>query len=227
MKHKKSIIGIVTGMPNSFTTVISQLLMCNPNIASGVECGILLSEIKDFNKIQPFWDWLISKEKWGWCLNKADRQKLLKAKSYIHAYEILNEVKGKENPDCYLRDLFANSNLIFDKTPEYIFNLCKIMDKIDIPVVITLKTWEEGLESIIKRKRKSFINILSYFLSYYKALNQMIRSLKKYPDRILIIDYKQFCSQTKLTMNMVAKHFDIEMEDEYNNSIQAINSYLL
>ena len=52
MKNRIPIIGIVTGMPNSFTTLVSQLLMCNPNIASGVECGILLSEIKDFNKIE-------------------------------------------------------------------------------------------------------------------------------------------------------------------------------
>lgn len=216
MKNRIPIIGIVTGMPNSFTTLVSQLLMCNPNIASGVECGILLSEIKDFNKIQPFWGWLISREKWGWCLNKADRQKLLKAKNYINAYEILNEIKGRENPDDYLRNLFKNSDLIFDKTPAYIFNLYQIMDKVDIPVLITLKSWEEGLSGIIKRKRKSYLNILSYFISYYKALDQILKSLIKYPDRILIIHYKQFCLKTTQTMYLVAKHFDIDMEDEYN-----------
>ena len=234
MKNKSPIIGIVTGMPNSFTTIISQLLMSNSKIASGVECGILLSEIKDFNKIQPFWDWLISKEKWGWCLNKVDRQKLLKAKSYLNAYEILNEIKGRENPDYYLRDLFKNSDFIFDKTPAYIFKLYQIMDKVDIPVLITLKTWEEGLSGLIKRQRKSYLNILSYFRSYNLALDQVLKSLNKYPERILIIYYKQFCSKTIKTMNMVAKHFDIEMEDEYSldnynirfgNKIESKNSF--
>ena len=114
MIKRKPLVGIVTGIPNSFTTVVSQLLHCHPNVAAGVECGMLLSNIHDFNEIEPFWDWLVSGEKWGWCLNKVDRNKLLSAKNFEHAYEILNEIKGRENKDPYLKSIFQDSDLIFE-----------------------------------------------------------------------------------------------------------------
>ena len=211
---KKPLIGIITGLPHSFTSLASQLLLSQPDIASGVECGLLLSNIKNFNKIYPFWDELSHKE-WGWNLKEEDRAKLLKAKSYEDAYKLLNKYKGGNHKDPYLMSLFKKSNLIFDKTPSYIFKLDNIMSKIDVPFVITLKTFPEGLLGHCRRKGVNLYQLIRYFLIYQKATRNIIIALKKYPDRIFIADYKAFCLKPKESMNLIAKHFGINSTVEF------------
>ena len=216
MVKRKPLVGIITGHPHSFTTVVSQLLHCHPNIASGVEFGLLLSKIVDFNEIKPFWDWLIVDQKWGWCLKKEDRNKLLKANNFEHAYESLNEIKGRDQKDISLKSLFKDSDLIFDKTPAYIFILSQVMEKVEVHIVITLKSLNEGIDGLYKRNHSSFTNIFKLFLSYNKVFEQTIYALEKYPERIFIADYKNFCYRTNETMRLISKHFDIEMDDEFS-----------
>ena len=74
------------------------------------------------------------------------------SKDIWNAYKLLNKYKGGNHKDPYLMSLFKKSNLIFDKTPSYIFKLDNIMRKIDVPFVITLKTFPEGLLGHCRRK---------------------------------------------------------------------------
>ena len=54
-----SLSAIVTGLENSGTTVLSELLMSAPKHFGGFECGLLLAcTPKDFEHVSPFYNWL-------------------------------------------------------------------------------------------------------------------------------------------------------------------------
>jgi hypothetical protein len=50
----REILCIVTGMEHSGTTHLSKILSAHPEIMSGFECGLLLSNIKDYQKVGPW-----------------------------------------------------------------------------------------------------------------------------------------------------------------------------
>jgi len=85
-EENSPLLCVITGMENTGTTLLSQLLNAHPDVASGVECGLLLSEIYDFHRIHPFYDWLIGTRNHDWGLSQIDRKSLLKAMTYDEAF---------------------------------------------------------------------------------------------------------------------------------------------
>jgi len=127
-EKENPLVCVTTGMEHSGTTLASQLLNGHPRVASGVECGLLLSHIVDFHKIEPFYEWLCG-DGWGRALLPQHREKLLKARSYAEAYCLLGRFKGLGQEDSRLRYIFTGSNLIYDKTPRYVYQLGRIAKK--------------------------------------------------------------------------------------------------
>jgi hypothetical protein len=199
------LICVVTGLEHSGTTLLSQLFNGHPNIASGHELGFLLSDIHDFDRVQPWYDW-IKNENWGWAVTERDRKKLLGASSFREMYSMLNEFKGRNHKNEYLRSLFISSSLIYDKTPSYVYSLQEIMNKIDVPFIVTLKS---PLEAIKSYKSKN-VNVDGFFKRYHKALVELRGAIERYADRVLVVKYVNLASDPLNTMEIVKKFVGID-----------------
>lgn len=162
-KMHRNPICIVTGMEHSGTTVVSQLLNAHPRVAAGVECGLLLREPKEFDQSKPFWDWLLDSG-WGWGLLPAQRAQLLQVATYDEAYTLLNRYKGSAHSG-ELREIFRSSDLIFDKTPAYVYHLPAIAKKVDAPIIVTLKAPAEAWLSAQKHGLSLPIFLHNYVVS--------------------------------------------------------------
>jgi len=201
---KTTLCGIVTGMEHSGTTLLSQLLNAHPDVAAGVESGILLANLHEFNSLKPYWDWLSGSAGWGWCLLEEHRDLLLDAESYADVFQILGEHKGKNNKDLYLRALFQSSHIIYDKTPAYVFHLTAVLSRIDVPCCITMKSWPETFNSYCI-KRQWDTNKLA--ARYEKMLDEVILAKQRFGSRILVILYRSLAHGDPAVMRAVGRHF--------------------
>lgn len=203
-------------MEKSGTTLLSQLLNGHPNIASGVELGFLLSNILDFKYLSPFYDWMTA-DNWGWGITVQDREKLMTANSFDEMYFMLNEFKGKNHQDTYLRQLFESSEWIYDKTPKYIYHLNTVMKKVDRPFIITFKTPLEGIAGVKKRGA----NVDAFLRGYARALRQITRASERAPDRLLVVKYRSLATDPTATMNAVKRFIGID--DDIELSLERYN----
>lgn len=230
-RKNSPLLCVISGMEHSGTTFLSQLLNGHPRIASGVECGLLLSAPHDFHAVQPFYDWLVGEEGWGWCLTPADRQRILVCRDHYEAYWVLSAFKGRAQRDDRLRRIFLESDLIFDKTPRYIYNLDKIMEKVNSPFLVTVKT---PAEQYVSAKKRGVTDVDAFLMRYEKAMSAVKRALHHYPDRLMVIEYKRLVTDTPIVMQQVAEfigmkeasYFCLEKYNErFGNLIQIKNSF--
>ena len=56
--NDRKIIAIVTGMQHSGTTYLNNVINSHSRITSGFECGILFKNLKEFDTVKPFSEWL-------------------------------------------------------------------------------------------------------------------------------------------------------------------------
>lgn len=185
---------------------LSFLSCCtHPDIASGVECGLLLSQVNDYDQVQPWWGWLCSDGAWDWCITAEDRDRLLSVGSYAEAYNVLARIKGANQQNDYLRELFQSSTIIYDKTPAYVYQLPELIQKIDAPFVVTLKSWEEIAHSYRKRGKR----IRNIARKYRSMLRAVIEAYAKAPARLLLVSYESLTKDNPSVMKRVAAHFQL------------------
>lgn len=209
------LVAVITGMERSGTTLLSQLLNAHPRIKSGVECGVLLSDIHDFESAKPFYDWLLpieDKHHWGWSITHSDRRRLLTAQSYDEFYWLLNLFKGTAHCHPDIQKKFKQADLIFDKTPRYVYSLSKIMAKTPYKFLVTLKTPYEQYLSTQKYSRNGSVDLTVFKKQYLKAYDQINQCVTDYPDRILVIPYKKLAEELPVVMQQVKKF--LELNDE-------------
>lgn len=221
---------VITGMEHSGTTLLSQLLHAHPVIASGPECGLLLSKIYDFDRVEPFWSWLLGKEGWSWCLRPEDRGKLLSAKSYEEAYALLARYMGRANSDRNLRKLFERAALIYDKTPAYVHCLDRVVEKVDAPFVVTFKDWLEQAASHLSR----YSTLAGFSGVYINAIKKITAVHRRYPGRVLVVSYKSLTLNTESVMKEVGKFLSLpgdykltldQYKRRYGHLISSNNSF--
>ena len=198
---------VITGMEHSGTTLCSQLLNGHPEVAAGVECGLLLSNIHDFNDVQPFWEWLLGFDSWNWGLTESDRDKILLATSYQEAYLHLANCKGRAHTIDALRNVFVNSPIIYDKTPRYVYTLDELIEKVDRPFLITFKSPDEALSGHLKRTQKR--ELFNDFINRYKrAVSQIVSAKKNFPQRVLIVRYQSLAQSHQEVMSKICEFLD-------------------
>lgn len=233
-KGTRNILCVVTGIEHSGTTLLSQLFNGHPEIASGVECGILLSDIHDFNQVVPFYDWLavdiISEKNWGWGISTADRDYLLMSKTFEEFYQRLNERKGLVRTPGPLKDKFLEATLIIDKTPRYIYELDKVMRKINRPFIVTFKTFSEQFLSLRKRigpvgipnDPEKLRLIDSYAKRYLFVIHKLKSCLEEHGNsRLLIVPYKQLVLDCRTVMKKLKT--DLGLHDSYVLDLERYN----
>lgn len=211
------LLGIVTGMEHSGTTLLSQLLINRvKHVDSGFECGVLLAQSpKEFNKIQPFYDWFCLPAKIGhWGLTPQMRSWVCNTGSFMDFYD-------------RLRIMFSLSQRkgvaqLIDKTPAYIYDLKNVLDKVSCPVVITYKSVELLYLSYKKREVT-----LPDFLIRYKKYKESVRPYLE-DENILLLSFEAIVSNQEETLHSVFKHFRLEADigevsDALNFGINPLN----
>ena len=222
-----TLLCIISGMEHSGTTLFSQLFNGHPLIKSGVECGLLLSEISDFHTYEPFYTFLGTNKDWFWNISAEGRDRILQCANYNEAYKTLSYEKGRAHPNPMLRKMFIEADFIFDKTPRYVYDLANTMSKMPVPFLITLKSPAEQYLSWKKRglirnpKKRGLIrnllkrglirnllkNDVEEFSHRYNLVIDNINDAKKlFPHNLMVIRYKTLTNHLPDVMQKVA-HF--------------------
>ena len=127
MDKKRSIIGVITGMEHSGTTYLSNILNSHSMIMSGFECGILLENLAHFETVEPFSEWLKAGNLHFGLPH--DYLEKIKTMNYEQVYEYIGKTKGSHIDNDY-QLLIRKVPYFVDKTPQYIYYLPKICQKV-------------------------------------------------------------------------------------------------
>ena len=217
----KKITAIVTGMQHSGTTYLNNVINSHPRIMSGFECGILLGDLKNFDYIKPFSDW-IKEGKTHFGLPE-DYLEKIKNMNYEQVYNYIHRNKGSKK-DSNHQYLIKKAPNFTDKTPAYIYELGNIHNKIkslDIPIFVVLKKYELIHYSwVIKRKisHNVFINNLLLCIESLKYI------LTNHNANIYVFDYDDLINN-KDTYNQYIMDTICSFHHEIPNRKLSIDRY--
>lgn len=207
----KKIVAVITGMQHSGTTYLNNIINSHSRITSGFECGILLKNIKEFDTVKPFSDWLkTGKTHFGLPDDYLDK---IKNMNYEEVYAYIQKNKGSKN-DSYIQTLLKKCPYFTDKTPAYIYEIESIHKKIEtlnIPVIITLKKYDAIYYSwVIKRK----ISFDVFIFNIQNCIKSLTYILNNNCDDIYVYEYDDYILQKEV----YNKHF-MDIITKYNNKI--------
>ena len=200
---------IITGMENSGTTFLSQNIASHSLIKGGFECGILLGNINNFEKVLPFSKWLKNADyQYGLPNNYLDE---IKNMNYKEIYDYICINKGNQGTS-HDQLILKGASFIYDKTPRYVYHLQEILRKIkdsnlNIPVFIICKNFDLLYYSRVIKRNGCVNNYLSYIKLFIKQMKYLKENKK---ENVFLFDFENY----------------IKNIDKYNNFIMnIINKY--
>lgn len=203
--QNEGILCVLTGMEKSGTTFLSKLLAANPAIMCGFECGLLLSRISDFHKVQPFYDWMSESTDIGhWGIRPEDMETVCRAGSFRDAYSRIHRYAGRVGSERS-RACFRDAKWIIDKTPKYIFHLEQVMEKIDVPFIVIEKDIVHQYRSFQKRS----IRMEDFLVAYSEYRCHLNAAQKRFPNRILLVSYRRLLVDPDATMKEIYHFLNI------------------
>jgi len=127
--------------------------------------------------------------------------------------------KGKALIDPQMQKIFADSRLLYDKTPRYVYSLDVIIQKVNKPFIATFKSPLEGYASAKKRGEPFEL----FRIKFEKAVKQLVKVKSLYPSKLLIVRYESLANNMDETMEKVADFIGISPSiklnlDAYNAS---------
>ena len=215
-RDASKLFAIVTGIPHSGTSVLSDLIMSAPGVYGGLECGILdQEEPARFVDAQPFYDWMMGDPRMHlWGLNPTTRDMLVSARCDAEMYATLRQYSPLFHHP-------SNKNsLLLDKTPGYFWRLTEVMDRTPgVPVVVTRKTDEAMVRSMKKRNYTDF-----FITSNLMSLDDSIKRAKeKYPDRLYVANTTLLYDEPDKVMKDIYDFLGLEWDSDYL-TMDAFNS---
>ena len=201
------LLGIVTGMEHSGTTLLSQIINSHPDVFSGFEMGVLLKKQK-FEEIKPFNNWLKGGHfEWG-LPNDYNIDELDTEQTYEYIY------KNKGTKGGSVQELIRKSKFILDKTPQYIYNLNELYTKIPntIPFFIILKPYTDILFSYYKRNAN-----IANFQSRIKTVIEIMKwidSFSSIPRNIFVFNYEICMANMDLFIEELKRIIQYKVETE-------------
>jgi hypothetical protein len=137
---------IICGFERGGTTLIAELIRQHPRIDGRFECGFLLVEkMADYATM----DMLVRNLKAGWGLSQESFEYIIQSPSHEVAYRRL--VECSNIPD--------KNSLIYDKTPQYMVHLTRILNKVEVPCVCVVRDPRALYWSNQKRWQKDDFNL--------------------------------------------------------------------
>ncbi|EDY84190.1 hypothetical protein VDG1235_3820 [Verrucomicrobiia bacterium DG1235] len=198
-------------MEHSGTTFLTSLIKSNTNTLNcAFECGVLLSKTspKDFNEVQPFYDWLCMPVETGqWGLTKQERNWVCATENWREFYVRLAQASPAIRPGQQL----------IDKTPAYAYNLCDIISRVpETPFIIILK----DIRLLYKSYKKRKVPIELFLARYLKYKESLDRALDSDRDNIYLIDHKKLCCTPEQELGKIFRSLQIDIPVKINSQLE-------
>lgn len=204
--HTK-LAAIVTGMQHSGTTYLNDVINSHSNIMSGFECGILLGDLKNFKQVKPFSD-MLKTGSFQFGLPD-DYLEKIKNMNYPEVFDYIQRNKGSKN-DLFQQTLMQTCEYFTDKTPDYIYQIETIHNKIkglNIPILIVLKNYDEIYYSWIIKRELTTDHFNWLILKCIKSLKYILDNPNS---NIYVFKYNDIITKeaeyNKYIMNIILKH---------------------
>ncbi len=194
---------IITGVPHSGTTPLADVFRQSPNLVSGADCGFLLCDHpRDFPETNKKY---YEKLQRAWQLSEEDIRYISDSDEWEEVYVKLRE----RCPQTKNKHVF-----MFDKTPDYIFELDEILDKAEgIPFVVIFKDPRLLYYSLKRRNVSNRDGILSLFNRPFRE------KLQKYQEegRLCLVRYEDMCLKGEETLKKVFEFTGFEFNKAFLN----------
>jgi hypothetical protein len=199
---------LIAGFIHSGTTMLSELIRQHPEIDGRFEIGFLATPTWDEYK-QTFYYTNLKK---AWKITNEDFD-------YITASTL---------PDAYARllersEIQNKSVKIYDKLPDYLRNLDLVMKRVNVPCIVLVRDPRSIYWSHKKRWPKK-VTLEGVANNYRKGIEGLDRALQLFSERILVVQYENFCTNIRLESKKVYDFLDLEFKDDYiDMDIEEIN----
>ncbi len=196
---------VITGLPRSGTTVLSEVFRQVPGLFSGFECGFLLYD-RPIDFINPKAKYKVHYQilKNSWALTDRDVHYICKSRKWEEVYSKLIERSPK------VRDKHVS---LFDKTPYYMLHLKKVLKKINgVKVIVVLKDVRSLYWSYKKR------GTLEAGLGHLKTLtDKFANTLLSYADKgkIFLLHYEDMCLKPEQEIKKVFDFLNLDFKCNY------------
>ncbi|KAL7563674.1 hypothetical protein ACA910_004077 [Epithemia clementina (nom. ined.)] len=212
---------IVTGMEKSGTTVISRLIMSDPNLMGGFECGMLLGKTPaEFANVHPLFEWMVNPTNF-WNLTPIQRDHMVHtSRCHAEMYKKLRnrsplfsgKLVGSKQQQQQQQQQQQRRPYIVDKTPRYAYTLSIVMTRApQVPVVVV----ERDVEELVKAwgKRGSTRNTT---MRHRKRYERSLRAAQvKYPNRIFVLNMTRVYQEPGVAMREVFGFLKLTWKDSY------------
>lgn len=213
MNNTNKLVAIICGIPFSGTTLLSRIITSHPLIESGFECGLLFGDSpKMFKEVAPkFYKWMMLHEPpYNWKLTPTEMEDVCNTNHFHKAYNKIVDY-------CHL--FKGDKQFIVDKTPAYIYQLPKMIEKItDVPIIVVQKELFFQYHSY-KKRGISLEEFSNKWVKSQKALNKTLKK-KENRQRILIMDFQELNQYSGKSFRKIINHIHkfnptIEFKKEY------------
>ncbi len=197
---------IITGLPHSGTTALSDIFRSLPRLSSGFECGFLLNnEPRDFLDPSKKYHYIYYNNlKNSWLLTDEDIEYICNCNSWQEMYLRLRE----KSP--LIKD---KGSVLFDKTPHYLLHLDKVLKKIDgVKIVVIFKDARAQFYSY-KRRDMAIVgfNNLKFFSNAFAEM--LLRYKEK--GKIYLLRYEDMCLNTEQEMKKAFDFLELTFDNKY------------
>lgn len=181
---------LVGGIPHSGTTIIKDAICKIPNIESGFECGLLLSDSPKTYK-QNLYN-MVYNYMAGWEVED-HLTEICDTDSFYESYCRLRKYSPViKNKQCRL----------VDKAPHYVYCVKDINKRTTIPIIITYKDIRNQCKSLIYRGGVD----PNHYLSFYDE--EYFNFLKQRPN-VLLIKFEKFLDDPKKKFQKISSFLNI------------------
>ena len=196
---------IITGLPHSGTTALSEVFRQVPGLFSGFECGFLLHE-KPLDFVNPKAKYKVLYEmlKTSWGLTDIDVNYICNSTSWEKVYLKLRERSSKIN----------NKQVsLFDKTPYYMLHLEEVLKKVDnVKIIVILKDVRALYYSY--KRRGTLKAGLNHLNSLTNEFADVLLNLAK-EGRIFLLHYENMCLKPELELKKVFDFLGLDFKRNY------------
>lgn len=209
MNHKISdvLAGIICGVPHTGTSVVLDIVRNHPKIECGNEGGLLL--YKDPRKFihghrhKQYLHFL-----YDWSICTVDLNYICDTDDWVVAYTRLRERSGR------VKD---KNSLLIDKRPIYASLLPKILEMVNVPVVVMTRDPRAVIGGYKRRYRTVFNDeLLKEHCEQYVHFHEKIELAKKrYPENVIIVRHEELSLNPIAVMSIIFKHFGLDFQSYF------------
>jgi hypothetical protein len=193
---------IVTGFERGGTTLLASLIRQHPSLDGRFECGFLRAgSPRKFLTRDSCHNYRVMISDWG--ITPADLAYICGAGNWREMYRRLLERSNL--PD-------KNVGLV-DKTPAYMQCLDQVLAKTSARCVAIIRDPRAVFWSRRKRSDRHTVPAFAeYYLGYMRGLE---RALAKFPGRVHVVQYEQFCETPDVEAKQTYRFLGLEWREEY------------